>query len=543
MGRTALIMVSEKDGIRYFGERLVKMGWNIIASRGTASALNEAGVSCSDISSITKGGPILGHRVVSLSRELYAGLLARDTPEDRKELETIGVPWIDLACIDFYPLEKEIAKLESTLESVIEATDIGGPTALRAAAKGGRIAIGDPADRQRVIDWLQAGEPDRERFINELAAKAEFIVAKYVSASARYRGNGAYDGLLGRKVADCAYGENKYQTPAAVFTTDSGDSLSIPDTFKLVQGSAPSFNNYVDMDRLLQTLTHIIATFARNRGRAATPYVAIAVKHGNACGAAMGWERDVVLKKMILGDRDAIFGGLVITNFEIAEEETEILLHWGLREGETRRNLDGIIAPRFAPGVSDLLKRKNDKCRLLENKWLLRLNEDRCIDTAMRFRPIRGGFLKQPNYSFILDLRDPDLVWIGEINPRQVDVLMLVTSVADTSNSNTITLGRYDSATAYLIANAVSQQSRVAACNLAESRAKMGEHDTNGSIGCSDSFFPFPDGPKKLAEMGVKVVLTTSGSVNDEKTIEVFKDAGITVLMIPDAKGRGFFGH
>ncbi len=219
-------------------------------------------------------------------------------------------------------------------------------------------------------------------------------------------------------------------------------------------------------------------------------------------------------------------------------------MHWNLREGETRRNLDGLIAPRFAPGVADLLKRKNDKCRLLENDSLLDLARlEGGLDTAMRLRQIRGGFLKQPNYSFVLDLRDPDLVWIGTITQEQTDTLMLVTSLADTSNSNTITLGREENGVSYLIANAVSQQSRVAACKLAKLRAQMGNHDTAGSVGRSDSFFPQDDGPRELAEMGVKVVLTTSGSINDKKVIEMFEKHGVKILMIPDAKGRGFYGH
>ncbi len=545
MGRcTALISVYEKAGIVEFARQLMDLGWDIIASSGTTKKLTGACIPVQDVASIVGGGPILGHRVVTLSREIHASLLAKDTEEDRGELRRLNIPWIDLVCVDLYPLEDEIKKPGSTLESVIEMTDIGGPTMLRSAAKGRRIVICDPADRQRVIDWLKLGEPDAEKFIGDLAAKAEFTVAKYALASARYLSGGVYDGMVGRKVADCAYGENKYQKPAAIYTTDTGDPLSIPDAFELVQGMAPSFNNYVDMERLLQTLTHIVAAFVKNRGVGAVPYVAIAVKHGNACGAAVGWSTEAVLKNMIIGDMDAIFGGLVITNFGISEEEAEILLHWNLREGETRRNLDGLIAPQFAPGVAELLKRKNDKCRLLENNYLagLAANEG-SLDKSSRFRPIRGGFLKQPNYTFILDLRDPELVYIGTITRDQEDALMLVTSIADTSNSNTITLGRSELGVSYLIANAVSQQSRVAACNLAELRAKMGGHVTEGSIGRSDSFFPFPDGPKKLAEMGVKVILTTSGSIKDAEVIEVFKEYGIKVLMIPDVKGRGFFGH
>jgi len=72
-------------------------------------------------------------------------------------------------------------------ESVIEKTDIGGPTMIRSAAKGCRIVVVDPMDRAKVIGWLKAGKPDAKRFKNLLAAKAEGVIADYCLASARYR--------------------------------------------------------------------------------------------------------------------------------------------------------------------------------------------------------------------------------------------------------------------------------------------------------------------------------------------------------------------
>ncbi len=542
--RKAVISVSDKTGVAEFSKELHNLGWEIISSRGTAEAISQAGIPVTDVAKITGIPPILKHKLVTIDPKISGGLLSDTTPEDLADLAEYGIPWLDMVVVDLYHLEEEIKKPGSNLNSVLEHIDIGGVLLLRAAAKGMRITIPQRADYQLILGWLKEGEPERDKFLRSQAAKTFFITAKYDLAAARYLGEGMYDGMIGRKVADCAYGENKYQKPAAVYTTDTGDPLSIPDAFKLVQGMSPSFNNYVDMDRLLQTLTHITTTFMTNRGRDSAPYAAIVVKHGNACGAAVGWSIVEVLKKMIIGDMDAIFGGLVITNFGVKEEEAEILLHWNLREGETRRNLDGLIAPRFAPGVADLLKRKGDKCRLLKNDWLGSLvREDGGLDTSPRFRQIRGGFLKQPNYTFILDLRDPDLVWIGTLSLEQMDTLMLVTSVADTSNSNTITLGHSEDGVSYLIANAVSQQSRVAACKLARLRAQMGNHDTKDAVARSDSFFPQDDGPRELAEMGVRVVLTTSGSINDEKVLAMFKKYGVKVLMIPDAKGRGFFGH
>jgi len=185
---TALLSVYHKEGIVDFARDLITLEWSLLASGGTARVLREAHLPVRDVAELTGGGAILGHRVVTLSREVDAGLLARRTPEDEAEMAKLSLPYIDLVCVDLYPLQEEIEKPGSTLASVIEMTDIGGPTMLRSAAKGNRIVICDPVDRGRVVSWLKAGQPNRDGLVNELAAKAEYVVGCYCLASAQFRG-------------------------------------------------------------------------------------------------------------------------------------------------------------------------------------------------------------------------------------------------------------------------------------------------------------------------------------------------------------------
>jgi len=144
--KTALISVYHKDGIVEFASELKKLGWNIVASAGTAKVLADAHIPVQDIAQFVGGGPILGHRVVTLSREIHAALLAKETLQDMAELERLDIPRIDLVCVDLYPLEEVIKSSGATVKSIIEMIDIGGPTLLRSAAKGGRIVICDPSD-------------------------------------------------------------------------------------------------------------------------------------------------------------------------------------------------------------------------------------------------------------------------------------------------------------------------------------------------------------------------------------------------------------
>ena len=72
------------------------------------------------------------------------------------------------------------------MESVIEMTDIGGPTLLYgSAAKGGQIVIVDPDDRDRVLDFLE-DDGGSDNFVSELALKARIAVIQYQTFSAAF---------------------------------------------------------------------------------------------------------------------------------------------------------------------------------------------------------------------------------------------------------------------------------------------------------------------------------------------------------------------
>jgi phosphoribosylaminoimidazolecarboxamide formyltransferase/IMP cyclohydrolase len=531
--RTALLSVYDKSGIAHFAQGLVDLGWSIYSSGGTAKALEAEGVHTKSVADLVGGGAILGHRVVTLSREIHAGLLARDTEEDLDELDRINAPYIDLVCGDLYPLEDEIAKPGSTQQSVIDQTDMGGPAMLRSAAKGRRIVISNMRQRAGVLTWLKEGEPDAATYRNHLAAAAELTVASYVLASARYISAGDEDGIIGYKTMSAKYGENAWQTPAGLYSSQSKDPLSL-DQFELVAGAAPSYNNLAELDRHLQTITHIAAGFEQNFTN--VPAIALGTKHGNPCGAAVADTPAEAIKAMVTGDPRAIFGGLVSTNFEINEELAELLLTHGQAAG--RRLLDAIIAPSFTSEAIELLARKGDKCRFLANPALGTIGL-KSLNPAAHLRPVRGGFLKQPGYNFIFNLQDPELSVNGQLTQEAKRDVILAWAIGSTSNSNTIALVK----AGQLVGNGVGQQDRVSCCELAVKRALDARHDITGAVAYSDSFFPFPDGPQVLMDAGVNVIVATTGSVRDSETADLCKAKRVTLVQLPDAKARGFFGH
>ena len=548
----ALLSVYDKTGIVEFAQGLTDLGWTLYASGGTAKAIADAGMDVKDVSELVGGSAILGHRVVTLSREISAGLLAdKSSKEDLDELSELNLPVIDLVCVDMYPIEEAIAA-SGDKAKVVQQTDIGGPTMLRSAAKGRRIVLSHAEQRQPVLDWLKSGKPDEEAILDKLAARAEYEVARYVTASAKYLNGTEISGLVARKQYPTKYGENPQQGDAGLYADNRVeiDPLGI-DRFEHVQGMERSFINITDVDRLLQTVTHIAAGFQRNFTK--VPSVAVGVKHGNACGAGVAENTVEAVEKMLAGDTRAIFGGVIMINGPIDEKVAESLMHYAM-DGDKPRLLDGVIGSSVSKEALELLSR--NKLRVIVNPALDGLGE-KSLDSTRRSRPVRGGTLEQPNYDFVLDLKADYIQQHGAATDQQKQDMVLGWAIGSTSNSNTISIVK----DGQLIGNGVGQQDRVGAGQLALTRTtnvipdleeqgdsiilkvKLDKNKLAGASAYSDSFFPFPDGPELLAKAGIKSFLTTSGSVGDEAVIKVLTNAGASITMLPDKVGRGFYLH
>lgn len=151
MRRIALISVYNKTGIVDFAQELYNLGWWFVSSGGTARELRGNNLPVVGVSGLSGFPEILDGRVKTLVPQVHAGLLAEEKEQHLWELKRLGCLWIDLLCVDFYPLEEETKRPGATLDSVLEKTDIGGPTMARSAAKGGRIVIVSPEDRKSFL--------------------------------------------------------------------------------------------------------------------------------------------------------------------------------------------------------------------------------------------------------------------------------------------------------------------------------------------------------------------------------------------------------
>ena len=116
----ALVSVSDKTGLLPFVQGLVELGWEIIATGGTAKLLEKEGVKTTGISEVTGFPEILDGRVKTLHPKVHGGILARrDVPAHMATLKENGIGTIDLVCVNLYPFRQTIAKVGATLEEAV----------------------------------------------------------------------------------------------------------------------------------------------------------------------------------------------------------------------------------------------------------------------------------------------------------------------------------------------------------------------------------------------------------------------------------------
>src|SRR5256885_3268566 len=285
--RTALISVSDKNGLAEFARGLARFKIKILSTGGTAKVLAEEGVVVTAVADYTGLPERLDGRVKTLHPRLHAGILARrDSPAHLAAIKAAGIEPIDLVVVNLYPFARTVAKPDCTLAEAIENIDIGGPSMLRAAAKNyaAVAVITDPSDYSKVL--AEMGE--RSGALSEgtrfaLAQKAFAHSAAYEAAIGNYLTGAGSDGELapfpGRltlqfeKVQDLRYGENSHQ--AAAFYRDGNPVPGGIAGYTQIQGKELSYNNIADADAAWECV------------KIFDEPACVIVKHANPCGAAI----------------------------------------------------------------------------------------------------------------------------------------------------------------------------------------------------------------------------------------------------------------
>ena len=218
----ALISVYDKTGLDELARGLAELGWDIVASGGTADHLErEVGIDVDHVEELTGVAEMLGGRVKTLHPRIHAAILARrDHSEDAATLAEYEIEPFDLVCVNLYPFSEVAGRYGVREEEAVEMIDVGGPSMLRGAAKNFAhcAPLCRPEQYESVLAELREDGDLSLPTRRDLAAEAFATTAAYEAAIARWFADvEAFPETLVTaftKVTDLRYGENPHQRGA-----------------------------------------------------------------------------------------------------------------------------------------------------------------------------------------------------------------------------------------------------------------------------------------------------------------------------------------
>ncbi|MCL2061825.1 MAG: bifunctional phosphoribosylaminoimidazolecarboxamide formyltransferase/IMP cyclohydrolase [Firmicutes bacterium] len=513
MKKRALLSVSDKTGIVEFAKGLVKLGYEIISTGGTAKTLLENGVQNKGISEITQFPECLDGRVKTLHPAVHAGLLAvRSDKTHMAQLDKLGLGTIDIVAVNLYPFKETVLKPDVSFAEAVENIDIGGPTMLRAAAKNYQdvAVLVDPADYAELLQRLNAGDVSVE-FKKLLQYKVFAHTAVYDSLISNYLAKQLniefpQDLTLAfSKRQDLRYGENPHQNGA--FYADALAAKSSLSQAVILQGKELSYNNINDAAGALDLLNEF------------SECACVAVKHANPCGAAVKKTPLDAYKAAYDADPISIFGGIAAFNRKVDKAAAEEMI---------KIFLEIIIAPDYDADAAEVFKQKPN----------LRVLKIAGLDTPVSMRGvldakrIYGGLLVQDKDASLFDEGQLKVVTRRAPDKTELQQLKFAFAVVKHVKSNGIAVARDFSA----IGTGGGQTNRIWAAKQALERA--GEK-AKGAVLASDAFFPFSDCAEEAAKAGITAIIQPGGSIRDQESIDVCNKYGIAMVFV----GQRHFKH
>ena len=501
MKRRALLSVYDKSGLAVFGAGLVNLGFELVASGGTARLLAEAGLPVTPVEALTGFAEILGGRVKTLHPRVHGAILARGTDAHLAELAQNDMAPIELVVCNLYPFAQTVADPNVAELDAIEQIDIGGVALLRAAAKNfERVSVVcEPSQYDEVLRSLTAEQPSQDHR-RDLALRAFRHTAAYDSAIAMWLGRRVEPGLpqtitlTAELVQPLRYGENPHQE-AGWYRWQGAKPA-----FELKQGKALSYNNLVDVTAAWQMPREVEA-----------PCVAI-VKHTNPCGMAIGADVLDAFDRALACDPVSAFGSIIACNRPLD-------LAFVQRLGKL------FVEVLVAPGITDealaLMAKTKRNCRVLVANPL---ELGPAAPAGVVLRSTQDGLLVQTEDADSTAPETWQLATEAAPTTQQQADMAFAWRVVKHVKSNAIVLVK-DGAT---VGIGAGQTSRVGSVQIAVAQAG---DKARGAALASDAFFPFEDGVEVAAAAGVTAFIQPGGSKRDPEVVAAANRLGVSMRM------------
>lgn len=501
MSKTALISVSNKEGVAEFAKGLSKLGYRILSTGGTAKLLKKNKIKVTEISEYTGQKEMLDGRVKTLHPKIFGGILAvRGNKGHMRQLNENSMEKIDIVAVNLYPFEETVA-VNASFNEAIENIDIGGPSLLRAAAKNFEdvLAIVDPKDYNSVLQKLKNNSISKNDR-SYLALKVFEHTARYDSIINNYFGEKFSSQLFPetlnltfRKKQDLRYGENPHQK--AAFYADPILFESSIATSRQLHGKELSFNNILDIDNAFE----LVKEFKE-------PCAAI-IKHTNPAGCAIASTIGEAFKKAYEADSLSAFGGVIALNRPCNKKTAEQIDSFFA---------EVVICPEFDKNALQILRNKKN-IRLLETGDVKRSSR------GYYSHKVVGGLLVQSRDWPSITEKNLKIVSKRKPTKSEIQQMLFAAKINYHVKSNAIVFAK-DNAT---VGIGAGQMSRVVSVKIAAEKAgKMAK----GAVMSSDAFFPFPDGIKQAAKAGITAIIQPGGSVKDDEAIKAADEHNIAMV-------------
>tara|TARA_B100001121_G_scaffold297922_1_gene304919 strand:+ start:131 stop:1669 length:1539 start_codon:yes stop_codon:yes gene_type:complete len=500
--KSAIISVSNKDGLKIILKELQKYSIKLISSGGTYKKIRSLGYKCTEVSNFTNFPEILNGRVKTLHPKIHSGILyKRDNISHKKILNKLGFESIDLVITNFYPFKETINQTENH-KKILENIDIGGPTLVRSAAKNYNdvVVITKINQYKELIDELKSYNGKTSlKFRAKMSREAFGETANYDSEIYNYF-NFITKNTFPKKllinanlIQTLRYGENPHQR-GALYSNNKNFKI------KQLSGKNLSYNNYNDIFACL----NLTKTLPKNRG-------VVIVKHANPSGVSIEKNQLKSYKSAMNCDPISAFGGVVAFNFKLnLKIAREIMKNY----------YEVIIANGF--DIKAL--------RLLKHKINLRLIDSSKIKEKQNYKVFSGldSFLVQTKDNLDFNIKNFKIASKIKPSKKLMEQILFSFNVCRSVKSNSIVISQ-DNRT---IGIGSGQPSRLDSCNIAIEKMRKFKQFNNKDplIAASDAFFPFLDGLEKLVQAGITAVVQPQGSIRDKEIIKFANEMGIILI-------------
>jgi phosphoribosylaminoimidazolecarboxamide formyltransferase/IMP cyclohydrolase len=522
----ALISVFYKEGLESIVKLLHQLGISIYSTGGTQKFIEDLGMPCIPVESLTTYPSILGGRVKTLHPSVFGGILGkREDAAHVAEMQQYNIPEIDLVIVDLYPFEQTVAEqllkassfgggLEEAL--IIEKIDIGGPSMIRAAAKNHASVVVVAAKQDyALLEGIlkqQKGETTLEQR-RMFAVKAFDVCTGYDMAISNYFNQSDFINPFNKEKTVLRYGENPHQQ--GVFYGNTNE------LFDKLNGKELSYNNLVDVDAAVQLIeefkspSNSQSTKVLPSGVDLGGAVFAIIKHTNVCGIASRATVKESWDAALAGDPESAFGGVLVCNGTIdistANAINEIFF-------------EVLVAPSYDADALEMLKTKKNRI-LLQQKAK--------PATTHQYKSVLNGILTQQNDNG--NYTDWKEEGGRETTPTEKEDLIFANMVCKHLKSNAIALVKNKQ----LIGKGCGQTSRIDSLRQSIEKAKQFDFDLAGAALASDAFFPFDDCVKIAHAAGIASFIQPSGSIRDKDSVDYCKANELAMVIT----GQRHFKH